>query len=408
MIFLLLLVGCGTNQNEEKILFCSPDRCESYENCNETYQNCTLASNRCTDDLHCTENDNGNTVCNQSTHNCIAPEMDPCENITCSDHGVCGVIGENTICACDSGYHAEALSCIIDQIDLCKDVTCDLGFICVDGECNPESSALTIATYNLHDLNYSDAYNGVANMINDHNVDIALFQEIQLEDKSPLQEALAVAGVNMPYVAYTSRGGYGGDDGDDYIACFSRVPITYSETIIDGFYQDPISGDYFSMDSLRPVLQVDITSNNTPITLYGLHLKAHYPFPDCPECIKRRRAQAHALEQFILNNQSPEEDLILVAGDVNSAIDTDFEQGQTIDMLSLKSDNNTANDLTPTNLTFLPENSWTHNNYDSRLDHIFLSPKLLQYYRSDSIDVLSIPYPYPSDHKPVILTVDLP
>ena len=41
-----------------------------------------------------------------------SPSHDPCEPITCSNHGTCEVLDEAPRCRCDEGYHARGLSCI--------------------------------------------------------------------------------------------------------------------------------------------------------------------------------------------------------------------------------------------------------------------------------------------------------
>lgn len=37
---------------------------------------------------------------------------DPCDSVTCSGHGSCFTDGDEAICVCDDGYHAEGLECV--------------------------------------------------------------------------------------------------------------------------------------------------------------------------------------------------------------------------------------------------------------------------------------------------------
>ncbi|MBU1240752.1 hypothetical protein KKF84_07320 [Myxococcota bacterium] len=37
-----------------------------------------------------------------------------CDNVTCSDHGQCVEVGGEATCDCDTGYHADALTCVED------------------------------------------------------------------------------------------------------------------------------------------------------------------------------------------------------------------------------------------------------------------------------------------------------
>ncbi len=48
---------------------------------------------------------------------------DPCQGVTCSDHGDCAVRGDGTaMCLCEEGYHDEELECVDDKAGL----ACDL------------------------------------------------------------------------------------------------------------------------------------------------------------------------------------------------------------------------------------------------------------------------------------------
>jgi len=102
-----------------------------------------------------------------------------------------------------------------------------------------------------------------------------------------------------------------------------------------------------------------------------------------------------------------EGDKIIIAGDANTATETDedFEEGSTLDILSLKSDNPeiTENDFVPVNFTYKRES--THTIFESLMDHIILSKTLFAKYRSGSVDIVT-PEGKPSDHKAVLLILD--
>lgn len=40
------------------------------------------------------------------------PMPDPCDEVTCSDHGVCRVVDQQPSCACDPGFEPEGLNCV--------------------------------------------------------------------------------------------------------------------------------------------------------------------------------------------------------------------------------------------------------------------------------------------------------
>jgi len=43
------------------------------------------------------------------------PPVDPCNGQTCSGHGTCAVNGGVATCTCQTGFHAEGMSCLADQ-----------------------------------------------------------------------------------------------------------------------------------------------------------------------------------------------------------------------------------------------------------------------------------------------------
>lgn len=285
-----------------------------------------------------------------------------------------------------------------DKTLLCGNILCSEHETCEENTCK---KILVFSTYNLYDLKKQDAYKNLAKFIKEKNISIMLTQEIQTQDKEPLLKELNALNINAE-IEFSSYGGYGGDDGNDYLAVISRWPIDKVNTILTERYQDPISESSYSFNNMRPVLEIKLKVFNKAITLFDIHLKAQSPWPNCSDCIKKRRAQAYALENYIIDNLDPINDDIIIAGDANTATETneDFDKGNTLDMLTLKTDENDKNDFLSVNYEYKREA--THTKFDSILDHIILSPKLLEQYIDGSIDIIT-PSGNPSDHKALLL-----
>ncbi len=93
--------------------------CDDWKSCNSDNGLCELNSNRCDSLSDCSDN----KICD-SNHNCIN-ESDPCDEVACSGHGECAVSNNQALCACDTGYHADGLSCIINSTeDPCNGISC--------------------------------------------------------------------------------------------------------------------------------------------------------------------------------------------------------------------------------------------------------------------------------------------
>ncbi len=107
--------------------------CDSWEYCSGG--DCKVLTNRCNTTADCLNN----SVCNTQTHICEGGETNPCEGITCSNHGTCKSDGygynANKYCVCDSGYKADDLNCIPDSTDPCENVTCNEWESCDNGDC---------------------------------------------------------------------------------------------------------------------------------------------------------------------------------------------------------------------------------------------------------------------------------
>ena len=285
-----------------------------------------------------------------------------------------------------------------DKTLLCGEVLCQEHETCEENICK---KILVFSTYNLYDLKNPDAYKNLAKFIKEKDIAIMVSQEIQVEDKEPLLKELNALNINAE-IKFSNYGGYGSEEGNDYLAVISRWPLDEVNTILSGRYEDPISQSSYSFNNMRPVLEIKLKVFDKAITIFDIHLKAQSPWPNCGDCIKKRRAQAYALENYIIENLDPVNDDIIIAGDANTATttDEDFQKGSTLDMLTLKTDNNVDNDFLSVNYEYKREQ--THTKYPSILDHIILSPKLLQQYIDGTIDIIT-PSGTPSDHKALLL-----
>jgi len=173
--------------------------------------------------------------------------------------------------------------------------------------------------------------------------------------------------------------------------------------------QDPVTGNWY--DGYRPALRFRIQFKSKDIWFYGLHLKSNSGGDR--SSMEMRRAQAHHLANYIKINHDPVKDYIVILGDMNSLTnDYDNSGSSTIDILSMRYDNNPANDFVPVNLKHLgaETNAGVHdwavengmvvdiagtlstNNqraltfvnkaFKSTLDHIIVSPALYAFYHS--------------------------
>jgi len=262
-------------------------------------------------------------------------------------------------------------------------------------------SGITIATFNVQDFSGTDAYNRTAAFIKDFDVDIIFFQEIQYYDGPLLNTALANRGVVHSYQNCFSTDANGSGELDDNTACWSKYSIQFSEDILRGDYVDPISLE--RVNAPRYILRVKINLDNRFIIwFYGVHLKALHD----GNSIKRRRAQAHALEEYIKNRHDTQQEYIVILGDMNTISSSEFADNSVMGFLSMKFDNpvNTANDFMPVTVTHLGADDWTHTTFASRLDHLILSPALYEKYIEGSVQVVHLPENV-SDHFPVLLKI---
>ena len=98
-------------QEDEVVDLCLNNNCKNWETCNSQTGNCELIPGRCGTDRDCI----GDKICNDN--NCLDP-VNPCEGITCSNHGTCVINPETELVTCNcnttAGYFPDStgLNCI--------------------------------------------------------------------------------------------------------------------------------------------------------------------------------------------------------------------------------------------------------------------------------------------------------
>ncbi len=264
-----------------------------------------------------------------------------------------------------------------------------------------EETEFSVVTYNVEDFDrHPYSYGMIANYVKD--ADIIGFQEIQPEDESPFNEKLLSKRTIFPYYEVSSVGGYP----DNHLAYWSRFEVKQSVILQQNSYPDPAAGTNTSLFGLRPIhgFEVNIRDEYS-IWFYNLHLKAQVPWGETNKNLSQRRAQAYLLKEYILANHDTANDHIIIFGDVNSALGLDFDDTNTMGILTFRFSNpDNPNRFTPINVKYLPDNAWTHTIYDSRLDHIILSPKVYERYVEGSVEIVAMTNSgalEPSDHYPV-------
>jgi len=132
---------CDNNKDDDcdGFIDASDSDCNNYNPCSE-YQ-CTEHSKCVFDDTFNPERNEGVSIsceCDlgykkQNNGLCVLDsEFNPCENITCSNHGVCEVVEITDVkCNCDSGYHNEGeTSMICRKDDSCTGIECQENAYC--------------------------------------------------------------------------------------------------------------------------------------------------------------------------------------------------------------------------------------------------------------------------------------
>lgn len=286
-------------------------------------------------------------------------------------------------------------------------------------------------------LYYSNsAYARAAAFLKTNNVDIVCLQEMQ--PGNSLTETYGDGSISSPgdtirfniallawehpmeYYGYSVDGGFR----NDYVAYWSRFKLYDMTSVKPETMVDPGSGKVYG--GYRPILRTRVNIRGRDIWFYGMHLKSNAGGV-VEDNMGRRRAQAYHLARYIQRNHDPENDLIVILGDMNT-METDYDGSgnSTIDYLCLKYDNpyNTANDFVPVNLKHLGAvTNWSepgnggetpgtthpgewYSYPDATFDHIILSPALYHnHYVQGSVKIFNY-YDKNSgvaDHNPVLL-----
>lgn len=284
-------------------------------------------------------------------------------------------------------------------------------------------SELRIAAFNAEDFS-SNAVTGagtyatVAAFVATNKIDIIMICESEPYDRDRLTAALDRAGVSMTNRITTSNAWLDDADDifDDEVSLWSRFPITHFSQVVGKTYcVDPVSLE--SVSAPRFILRIRVDVGGKDFWFYGAHLKA----ADADSDRKRRRAQAHALEEYIKANHDEKTERIVICGDMNTITPSvEFVTNGTLGYLELKSDDasDTANNFVAVNKTLLPlpdgytwrSPSWPSASAfaDAILDHLILSPALYAKYVPGSVKILLRgATPRISDHFPIMLTVSL-
>jgi len=311
---------------------------------------------------------------------------------------------------------------------------------------------LRIMTYNVEDMDTGSGvttlatYATIARVMSRHKVDVVAFQEVQAGsgthdkyldgssasdgDTTYFNKALKAIPYIMPYFAFNNYGSIR----LDFLATWSRFKIDGVSSIMqaEGSF-DPSTGNKYRPS--RPLLRFRVRYRGHDVWFYNCHLKSNSGGA-IEQNAGNRRAQAFHLMRYIMRNQNPERDLIVILGDMNTMPeDFDGSGNSTIDYLCFRYDNpgNMANDFIPVNLTYIgavtntgkdhygnwndrwgaytegtthPGNSNGSGYPDATFDHIILSPTLHgTYYIQGSIRVLpeSDVEGGAADHRPIYL-----
>jgi exonuclease III len=253
--------------------------------------------------------------------------------------------------------------------------------------------SVTVATYNVRDFDNEDSYMHTADFIKRQNVDIIVFEEIQPSDQIGLNKELMNNEIYMTSIEFNY------EQYNDHISVWSKYPVSQMESIIKGSYRDPITFEKVFVP--RYIFRFKVLIDEHEIWFYGCHMKAGADDED----LKKRRAQAYALAEYIKNNHDEESENIVIVGDMNTVTDADLIEQGTLGYLTFTYDNfeNKFNDFSAMNYTYLSNDRYTyHSYYKSIIDHIIISAPLLEKYIDNSVDVVH-PEGDPSDHYPVLL-----
>ncbi len=106
----------------------------------EDWESIALNGLKCDENIRRNYDSNGHSVCmGYGKINALATMLavrnfnsgNPCDNITCSNHGSC-IAGNGLVeCNCDDNYHSEGLNCIENQNNPCENINCSGHGLCI-------------------------------------------------------------------------------------------------------------------------------------------------------------------------------------------------------------------------------------------------------------------------------------
>ena len=276
------------------------------------------------------------------------------------------------------------------------------------------AETLTIATYNVENYGPADRMTeggyrkdypkpeaekrALRSIIKALGADVLVLQEMgpapYLEE---LRRDLKTEGIDYPYAALASAA-----DADRHVAILSRRPLIGITTHAD--LQFPYFGAKETVK--RGVLEATVSTVAGSVTIFAVHLKSRFTDrPDDPMSAQRRAGEATAVRDRVLKRfPNPAEARFMILGDCN-----DGRTSRAIAALQKRGKTEIA--------TLLPAADsrgelWTHafrreESY-SRVDHIFVSPRLLPQVRHGAARIYDGEgVRDASDHRPVVVVLTL-
>ncbi len=251
---------------------------------------------------------------------------------------------------------------------------------------------VTVMSWNVENFR-SNKFTEMATVIKNASVDIVVFCEVQNDDgdEGNIKSALSSISYPMQNSYITSM-----SDSYNSIMIVSRFPISNTSEILK------------SSGNTRSILraEVDIPGGQS-LWVYGCHLKAR------SSGLNKRKQEAQNLADYIKNNNNPEQDNIIIVGDMNTTeLPGEAGNNSTLGYMALKDDSNQNNDFLTINYTYIPNKHtqyWQTHDKQSTLDHLISSNSLTSKYVSDSVDVVPTEWSgggILSDHRPVYATFE--
>ncbi|MDB6116382.1 MAG: Endonuclease/Exonuclease/phosphatase family protein [Verrucomicrobiaceae bacterium] len=219
-----------------------------------------------------------------------------------------------------------------------------------------------------------------------------------MEDLQDLRQRLAAAGLQYPHVVYA----HGGDP-TRRLGLLSQFPVVAAHSQPDLTYQIGELTLPFQRGILDATVQI---KPDFQLRLLGLHLKSKRETAEADQELMRRN-EAHLLREYLdqLLTEHPEEKVMLY-GDFN-------EEPREAPIDEIR-----GNRATPTLLLHdvalrdANDEVWTHfwdlHDLYSRLDYFFVSPALRPFVNDrDAFIYTAKDFYQGSDHRPIVLTIDL-